>query len=139
MVKPPTGSNIRVVTGALPIVTPEDLEENPPTTPLAAIDDESLGTGTFSTASRTSSGQTTVATAVRSDVWHGAGAAGADEEEDSDELEEPPVEPMSARSVTNEDGEILVAERNSMVPYIVLGAAGFVALALVVIALFLLL
>ena len=139
MVKPPTGSNIRVVTGALPIITPEDLDDNPPTTPLATIDEASLGTGTFSAASRTSAGQTTVATAARNDVWRGAGAADADEEEDSDELEEPPAKPMSARSVTNEDGEILVAERNSMVPYIVLGAAGFVALALVVIALFLLL
>lgn len=139
MVKPPTGSNIRVVTGALPIVTPEDLEENPPTTPLSAIDEDSVGTGTFSTASRTATEESPAPTAARTDVWHGAGAASADEEEDSDELEEPPVEPMSARSVTNEDGEILVAERNSMVPYIVLGAAGFVALALVVVALFLLL
>ena len=139
MVKPPTGSNIRVVTGALPIIKPEDLDDNPPTTPLSTIDEASLGTGTFSTASRTSAGQTMVSTANRGDAWRSVGAASADEEEDSDELEEPPAKPMSARSVTNEDGEILVAERNSMVPYIVLGAAGFVALALVVIALFLLL
>lgn len=141
VVKPPTGANIRVVTGALPIVTPEDLAENPPTTPLSAIDDSALssgalGTGTFSTGPHAAGPSTSPAPAT--DPWTHAGLAD-EEEEDSDELDEPPAKPMSARSVTHEDGTILVAERNSMVPYIVLGAAGFVALALVVIALLLLL
>lgn len=138
VVKPPTGSNIRVVTGALPIVTQQDLEANPPTTPMSAIDADALaaddrGTGTF----RTSESPVFRASRPVSDPWAQLGDS-AEEEEDSDELEEPPARPMSARSVTNEDGTVLVAERNSMVPFIVLGATGFAALVLVIVAITLL-
>lgn len=139
VVKPPTGSNIRVVTGALPIVTQQDLDANPPTTPMSAIDADALaaddrGTGTF----RTSESPVFRASRPVSDPWAQLGDSAAEEEEDSDELEEPPARPMSARSVTNEDGTVLVAERNSMVPFIVLGATGFAALVLVIVAITLL-
>ncbi|WP_026077268.1 hypothetical protein [Brevibacterium senegalense] len=136
VVKPPTGSNIRVVTGALPIVTESDLEANPPTTPMSAIDESvasgSRGTDTF----RTSESPVFRTSRPAADPWSRLGQE--DEEEDSDELEEPPARPMSARSVTNEDGSVLVAERNSMVPYIVLGVTGFAALILVIVAITLL-
>lgn len=137
VVKPPTGSNIRVVTGALPIVQESDLEANPPTTPMSAIDESaatggSRGTDTF----RTSESPVFRTSRPAADPWSRLGQE--DEEEDSDELEEPPARPMSARSVTNEDGSVLVAERNSMVPYIVLGVTGFAALILVIVAITLL-
>lgn len=137
VIKPPTGSNIRVVTGALPIVTEADLDANPPTTPMAAIDQEAFGADDRGTVTfRTSESPVFSSATPASDPW--TRALADDEEEDSDELEEPPARPMSARSVTNEDGTVLVAERNSMVPYIVLGATGFVALVLVIVALTLL-
>jgi hypothetical protein len=136
VVKPPTGSNIRVVTGALPIVTESDLEANPPTTPMSAIDESTTSGSRGSDTFRTSESPVFRTSRPAADPWSRLGQE--DEEEDSDELEEPPARPMSARSVTNEDGSVLVAERNSMVPYIVLGVTGFAALILVIVAITLL-
>ena len=48
------------------------------------------------------------------------------------------AQPMSARSVTHQDGEILVGERSSVLPYIVLGVGGLCAIVLVVVALIML-
>lgn len=76
-------------------------------------------------------------------------AADADEEtaradaEDAssadEEIADPPAQPMSARSVTYQDGDILVGDGGSKAPVILLGAAGLVAVLLIVFALFLLL
>ncbi len=143
VVQPPTGGNIRVVTGALPITPdPADGLADPPTTPIDAIEiaDEPTGSGTVQQGPARAEGRQRLSAGA--EQWRGMGIDGlpddADDAEDA-ELSSPPVGPMSARSVTHEDGEILVGERGSMVPYIALGAAGVLALALVVIALFLLL
>ncbi|GAA2088976.1 MULTISPECIES: hypothetical protein [Brevibacterium] len=152
VIQPPTSGNIRVVTGALPITPdPADGPADPPTTPIDAIDlpaeEQAVGpdggapaAGGASGAASTSAGQRRLSAGA--EQWRGLGIDGLPDESDDvegAELASPPVGPMSARSVTHEDGEILVGERGSMVPYIALGAAGVVALALVVIALFLLL
>ncbi len=65
--------------------------------------------------------------ALTEEVWELPGSG-----EDS---AEPPAPPLSARDVTEQDGEILVGDRPSALPYILLGVAGALALALVIIGL----
>ena len=57
----------------------------------------------------------------------------ADYEEE--ETVNPPGSRIRASSVTGHDGQILMGEEPSKMPYIVLGVAAFFALALIVIAL----
>lgn len=52
-----------------------------------------------------------------------------------EEIENPPASPLSARNVTGQDGDILIGERPSKVPYVLLGVSAAIALVLVVIAL----
>lgn len=54
-----------------------------------------------------------------------------------EEIENPPASPLSARNVTDQDGDILIGERPSKVPYVLLGVSAAIALVLVVIALIL--
>ena len=54
-----------------------------------------------------------------------------------EEIENPPASPLSARNVTGQDGDILIGERPSKVPYVLLGVSAAIALVLVVIALLL--
>lgn len=56
---------------------------------------------------------------------------------EGDELSSPPAPPMSARQITHEDGDILYDAEPSKLPFIVLGAAGVVALILIIFALIL--
>jgi hypothetical protein len=54
---------------------------------------------------------------------------------EDEETENPPGARIRASSVTGQDGQILMGEEPSKMPYIVLGVAAFFALALIVIAL----
>ncbi|SMX66357.1 hypothetical protein [Brevibacterium linens] len=54
---------------------------------------------------------------------------------EDEETENPPGSRIRASSVTGQDGQILMGEEPSKMPYIVLGVAAFFALALIVIAL----
>ncbi len=58
--------------------------------------------------------------------------------DEGEEVENPPAGPMKARDITYGDGEILVGDRPSALPYIVLGVGGLVAIVLIVIALIML-
>ena len=58
--------------------------------------------------------------------------------DEGEEVENPPAGPMKARDITYGDGEILVGDRPSALPYIVLGVGGLVAIILIVIALIML-
>ena len=54
---------------------------------------------------------------------------------EDEETVNPPGSRIRASSVTGQDGQILMGEEPSKMPYIVLGVAAFFALALIVIAL----
>src|SRR5699024_7073708 len=54
---------------------------------------------------------------------------------EDEETENPPGSRIRASSVTGQDGQILMGEEPSKMPYIILGVAAFFALALIVIAL----
>jgi hypothetical protein len=54
---------------------------------------------------------------------------------EDEETENPPGTRIPASSVTGQDGQILMGEEPSKMPYIILGVAAFFALALIVIAL----
>ncbi len=58
--------------------------------------------------------------------------------DEGEEVDNPPVGPMKARDVTYGDGEILVGDRPSVLPYIVLGVGGLVAIVLIIVALIML-
>lgn len=54
---------------------------------------------------------------------------------EDEEIENPPGDRIRASAVTGQDGQILMGEEPSKVPYIVLGVAAFFAIALIVVAL----
>lgn len=133
VVKPPHTEGIRVVSGAIPVVKPEDKEAS-----KNATDD--LG----KTGSHDAHGADQVRTKAAAPATRPLEAVDEDSDVTREEWPRPdldgtgPVQPMSARSVTHQDGEILVGERSSIVPYIILGIGGLCAIVLVVIALFML-
>ncbi|GAA2003005.1 hypothetical protein [Brevibacterium samyangense] len=67
----------------------------------------------------------------------GSASSGAADDGDGDEVAHPPAPPVPARDVTQQDGDILVGEVPSKVPFLILAAFAAVALVLIVVALFL--
>lgn len=130
VVKPPNTEGIRVVSGAVPVVSTEDKENtnSQKSTKTSQADMSQDPVSSDEARTRAASCVTRPLESVDEDPevtreeWPLNDAIGA-------------VQPMSARSVTNQDGDILVGERSSVLPYIVLGVGGLCAIVLVVVAL----
>ena len=122
VVKPPNTEGIRVVSGAVPVVSAEGKGQGDTKQDSVSADDER---------SRAASCATRPLESVEEDP-----EVTREEWPLNDEIGV--AQPMSARSVTNQDGEILVGERSSVLPYIVLGVGGLCAIVLVVVALIML-
>lgn len=133
VVKPPNTEGIRVVSGAVPVVSPENKDQKDSSAPAttdpaskkhksASSDDERSRVASFATRPLESVDEDPEVTREEWPLPEGVG----------------PAQPMSARSVTHQDGEILVGERSSLLPYIVLGIGGVCAIVLVIVALIML-
>ncbi|PMD06177.1 hypothetical protein [Brevibacterium paucivorans] len=122
VVKPPNTEGIRVVSGAVPVVSAEGKDQGDTKQDSVSADDER---------SRAASCATRPLESVEEDP-----EVTREEWPLNDEIGV--AQPMSARSVTHQDGEILVGERSSVLPYIVLGVGGLCAIVLVVVALIML-
>ncbi|MGO2860980.1 MAG: hypothetical protein ACTIC1_07480, partial [Brevibacterium sp.] len=159
IVQPPSTSGVRVVTASSAQI-PEAAEDRSSTEPASATGTGTTGTGVNqdqdtgtpanqasapadSTAAETSPDDAARALAANPETrpmdtvpeaWSLPNANYEDEE-----TENPPAERIRASAVTGHDGRILVGEEPSKVPFIALGVAATVAVALIVIALVMLL
>lgn len=131
VVKPPKTQGITVVTGSGPAVDQQTDANRPAQAGGASAAQKSSFADYRSAASgpATMPIESVTISPEESQLLH------ADE---GDEVENPPAGPMKARDVTYGDGEILVGDRPSAIPYIVLGAGGLVAIVLIIIALIML-
>lgn len=147
IVQPPSTSGVRVVTAAsaqIPEVDePRKSDARGPQTPVPGRADESQS-GSASERADESAGDAGSDDAARAlaanpetrpmdavpEAWSLPNADYEDEE-----TVNPPGSRIRASSVTGQDGQILMGEEPSKMPYIVLGVAAFFALALIVIAL----
>jgi hypothetical protein len=147
IVQPPSTSGVRVVTAAsaqIPEVDePRKSDARGPQTAAPGRDEESQS-GSASEGSGESAGDSGSDDAARAlaanpetrpmeavpEAWSLPNADYEDEE-----TVNPPGSRIRASSVTGQDGQILMGEEPSKMPYIVLGVAAFFALALIVIAL----
>ncbi|WP_434595120.1 hypothetical protein [Brevibacterium sp. 1718] len=147
IVQPPSTSGVRVVTAAsaqIPEVDePRKSDARGPQTPLSDRADEPQS-GSDSGRTDDSGGDAGSDDAARAlaanpetrpmdavpEAWSLPNADYEDEE-----TVNPPGSRIRASSVTGQDGQILMGEEPSKMPYIVLGVAAFFALALIVIAL----
>ncbi|WP_420095715.1 hypothetical protein [Brevibacterium sediminis] len=147
IVQPPSTSGVRVVTAAsaqIPEVDePRKSDARGPQTPLSGRADEPQS-GSDSGRTDDSGGDAGSDDAARAlaanpetrpmdavpEAWSLPNADYEDEE-----TVNPPGSRIRASSVTGQDGQILMGEEPSKMPYIVLGVAAFFALALIVIAL----
>lgn len=133
IVKPPNAEGIRVISGAVPVVSTESQKEPESQTSTKAphTDKPQNSVYTDDERSRAASCVTRPLESV-------------EEEPEVTRDEWPPhddigvAQPMSARSVTHQDGEILAGERSLVLPYIVLGIGGVCAIVLVIVALIML-
>jgi hypothetical protein len=145
IVQPPSTSGVRVVTAAsAQIPTTAEPESSADTAAAAtggSTDSEpaaASGAGTDVPAAEPGSDDAARALAANPetrpmDAVPEAWALPNSDYED-EETENPPGSRIRASSVTGHDGQILMGEEPSKVPYIVLGIAAFFALALIVVA-----
>lgn len=159
IVQPPSTSGVRVVTASSAQI-PEAAEDRNSTEPASATGTGTTGTGANqdqdagtpanqaslpadNTTAETSPDDAARALAANPETrpmdtvpeaWSLPNANYEDEE-----TENPPAERIRASAVTGHDGRILVGEEPSKVPFIALGVAATVAVALIVIALVMLL
>lgn len=130
IVKPPNVEGIRVISGAVPVVSTESQKEPESQTSTKATHTDKPQHSVYTDYER-SWAASCVTRPLES----------VEEEPEVTRDEWPPhddigvAQPMSARSVTHQDGEILAGERSLVLPYIVLGVGGLCAIALVVVAL----
>lgn len=144
IVQPPSTSGVRVVTAASAQIPTTD-EPGTAEEPTAA----SAGTETASADDATNREANTPAHEPGSDDAARALAANPEtrpmdavpeawalpnSDYEDEETENPPGTRIPARSVTGHDGQILMGEEPSKMPYIILGIAAFFALALIVVA-----
>lgn len=128
IVQPPTTAGVRVV-------TPNSAGLNQPETSAVdspEVQDQTADTGSYydeSARAKAAHPETREMEAVP-EAWALPNADYEDEE-----TENPPAQRISARSVTDYDGQILVGEEPSKVPFIMLGVSMLVAVTLIVIAL----
>lgn len=147
IVQPPSTSGVRVVTAASAQIPEVDdnrsaasdsaSSQNADSAPSAPI----TGAGEAKDRSANETGSDDAARALAAnpetrpmDAVPEAWALPNSDYED-EETENPPGTRIRASSVTGQDGQILMGEEPSKMPYIVLGVAAFFALALIVIAL----
>lgn len=147
IVQPPSTSGVRVVTAAsaqIPEVDePRKTDARGPQTPVSGRADESQPGAATGRADESAGnpGSDDAARALAAnpetrpmdtvpEAWSLPNADYEDEE-----TVNPPGSRIRASSVTGHDGQILMGEEPSKMPYIVLGVAAFFALALIVIAL----
>jgi len=139
LVRPPHTEGIRVVTGALPLGR-TDVEEESTTVRETSVSrrdrrgEETTERDWASLRERAAGPSTRPLASIDPSLL----AEELPDEREGEEVDAPPAPPMSARNVTYEDGEILVGDHPSPMPYIVLGIAGLLAIVLIVLALMLL-
>ncbi|WP_413335308.1 hypothetical protein ACH82I_02630 [Brevibacterium sp. GP-SGM9] len=159
IVQPPSTSGVRVVTASSAQI-PEAAEDRSSTESASAAGTGTTGTGVnqdqeAGTPANQASGPAD-STAAEASPDDAARALAANPETrpmdtvpeawslpnanyEDEETENPPAERIRASAVTGHDGRILVGEEPSKVPFIALGVAATVAVALIVIALVMLL
>ncbi|WP_166971496.1 hypothetical protein [Brevibacterium atlanticum] len=151
IVQPPSTSGVRVVTAAsAQIPEVDDSRGSAPNSPSNRSADAAPSTPTAGDGAATGRSATDDGAATGSDDAARALAANPEtrpmdavpeawalpnSDYEDEETENPPGNRIRASSVTGHDGQILMGEEPSKMPYIVLGVAAFFALALIVIAL----